>query len=31
MEGLPMLLGRDFLPEEGQPGCGERLSLLSER
>lgn len=30
MEGLPMLLGRDFLPEEGQPGS-DRLVILSNR
>jgi putative ABC transport system permease protein len=30
MEGLPMLLGRDFLPEEGQPG-GDHVAVLSNR
>jgi len=30
MEGLPMLLGRDFLPEEGQPGKN-RVVILSNR
>ncbi len=30
MEGLPMLLGRDFLPEEGQPG-NDRVVILSHR
>jgi putative ABC transport system permease protein len=30
MEGLPMLLGRDFLPEEGQPGR-DRVVILSNR
>src|SRR6185437_2032315 len=30
MEGLPMLLGRDFLPEEGQPG-NDRVVILSNR
>lgn len=30
MEGLPMSLGRDFLPEEGQPGR-DRVVILSNR
>ena len=30
MEGLPMLLGRDFLPEEGEPGR-EHVVILSNR
>ena len=30
MEGLPMLLGRDFLPEEGQPG-NDHFVILSHR
>ena len=30
MEGLPMLLGRDFLPEEGEPGK-ENVVILSNR
>src|SRR5919106_1462395 len=30
MEGLPMLLGRDFLPEEGQPG-NDHYVILSHR
>ncbi|HET9714135.1 MAG TPA: ABC transporter permease, partial [Pyrinomonadaceae bacterium] len=30
MEGLPMLLGRDFLPEEGEPGR-DREVILSHR
>ena len=30
MEGLPLMLGRDFLPEEGQPGK-ERVVILSNR
>ena len=30
MEGLPMLLGRDFLPEEGQPGRNH-VVILSNR
>ena len=30
MEGLPMMLGRDFLPEEGQPGR-DRVVVLSNR
>jgi putative ABC transport system permease protein len=30
MEGLPMLMGRDFLPEEGQPGR-DRVVVLSNR
>jgi len=30
MEGLPMLLGRDFLPEEGEPGK-DRVVILSNR
>ena len=30
MEGLPMLLGRDFLPEEGQPGS-DHVVILSHR
>jgi hypothetical protein len=30
MEGLPMLLGRDFLPEEGQPGA-DHVAVLSNR
>ncbi len=30
MEGLPLLLGRDFLPEEGQPG-NDRVVILSHR
>jgi putative ABC transport system permease protein len=30
MEGLPMLLGRDFRPEEGQPG-NDRVVILSHR
>ncbi len=30
MEGLPMLLGRDFLPEEDQPGKN-RVVILSNR
>src|ERR1044072_8204083 len=30
MEGLPMLMGRDFLPEEGQPGRN-RVVILSNR
>ena len=30
MEGLPMLLGRDFLPEEGIPGQ-DRVVILSNR
>ena len=30
MEGLPLLLGRDFLPEEGQPGQ-DHVVILSHR
>ena len=30
MEGLPMLMGRDFLPEEGQPGS-DHVVVLSNR
>lgn len=30
MEGLPMMLGRDFLPEEGQPGQ-DRVVILSNK
>jgi putative ABC transport system permease protein len=30
MEGLPMLLGRDFLPEEGEPGK-DHVVILSHR
>ena len=30
MEGLPLLLGRDFLPEEGQPG-NDHVVILSHR
>jgi putative ABC transport system permease protein len=30
MEGLPMLFGRDFLPEEGQPGR-DHVVILSNR
>src|SRR5688572_29899390 len=30
MEGLPLLHGRDFLPEEGEPGKG-RVVILSHR
>ena len=30
MEGLPMMLGRDFLPEEGQPGK-DHVVILSNR
>src|SRR5215471_1846897 len=30
MEGLPMLLGRDFLPEEGQPGT-DHVVIMSHR
>ncbi|HKY42116.1 MAG TPA: ABC transporter permease [Pyrinomonadaceae bacterium] len=30
MEGLPFLLGRDFLPEEGEPGR-DRVVILSHR
>ena len=30
MEGLPMLMGRDFLPEEGQPG-NDHVVILSHR
>jgi len=30
MEGLPMLLGRDFLPEEGQPGS-DHVVIMSHR
>lgn len=30
MEGLPMMLGRDFVPEEGQPGR-DRVVVLSNR
>ena len=30
MEGLPMMLGRDFLPEEGQPGR-DHVVILSHR
>jgi len=30
MEGLPMLLGRDFFPEEGQPGR-DHVVILSNR
>ena len=30
MEGLPMLLGRDFVPEEGQPG-NDHFVILSNR
>ncbi len=30
MEGLPMMLGRDFLPEEGVPG-NDRVVVLSNR
>ena len=30
MEGLPLMLGRDFLPEEGQPGK-EKVVILSNR
>ncbi len=30
MEGLPLLLGRDFLPEEGQPGR-DHVVILSNR
>ena len=30
MEGLPLLLGRDFLPEEGEPGR-DKVVILSHR
>jgi len=30
MEGLPMFLGRDFLPEEGEPGR-DHVAILSNR
>lgn len=30
MEGMPLLLGRDFLPEEGQPG-NDHVVILSHR
>jgi putative ABC transport system permease protein len=30
MEGLPLLVGRDFLPEEGQPG-NDHVVILSHR
>src|SRR5216110_365395 len=30
MEGLPLMLGRDFLPEEGQPGK-DHVVILSNR
>ena len=30
MEGMPMFLGRDFLPEEGEPGR-DRVVILSNR
>src|SRR5689334_14888378 len=30
MEGLPLMLGRDFLPEEGQPGR-DHVVILSHR
>jgi putative ABC transport system permease protein len=30
MEGLPLMLGRDFLPEEAQPG-NEKVVILSNR
>ncbi len=30
MEGLPLLMGRDFLPEEGQPG-NDHVVILSNR
>ena len=30
MEGLPLMLGRDFLPEEGEPGR-DRVVILSHR
>lgn len=30
MEGLPMMLGRDFVPEEGEPGR-DRVVILSNR
>src|SRR5690348_7890554 len=30
MEGLPLMLGRDFLPEEGQPG-NDHVVILSNR
>ncbi len=30
MEGLPLLLGRDFLPEEGEPGR-DHVVILSHR
>jgi putative ABC transport system permease protein len=30
MEGLPMLMGRDFLPEEGRPG-NDHVVILSHR
>ena len=30
MEGLPLMLGRDFLPEEGEPGR-DRVVILSNR
>jgi len=30
MEGLPLMLGRDFLPEEGQPGT-DHVVILSNR
>ena len=30
MEGLPLMLGRDFLPEEGQPGM-DHVVILSNR
>src|SRR5687767_5168188 len=30
MEGLPLLYGRDFLPEEGEPGKG-KVVILSHR
>ncbi|HET6890399.1 MAG TPA: ABC transporter permease [Pyrinomonadaceae bacterium] len=30
MEGMPMMLGRDFLPEEGQPGR-DHVVILSNR